>query len=782
MSNMDSWWLDLKLGLRMLWKYPGLALAGGAGIAVAVAIAAGGYSVVAANYRPEALPLPASERLVVLEEWDSARNRPEARLGYDFAEWRQSLRSVEHISAFRSLQWNWMEAGSAPRSPRIAAISATGFAAAGVAPLLGRLFTEDEPGVALIGEALWKSRWGASPNILGATLRLGAGVYRVVGVMPSGFAFPVNHEIWVPLQAPANLGGPAEGPELTVFGRLKPEASLDQAQAELATFAGRRAISHPDLYRHLRVQALPFPLPFLGMHSQGDLGGLYLLQGLVATLLVLVSLNVAILVFTRTCARQSEIAIRTALGANRSRIVGQLFLEALVLSVLAALAGLGLAHWSLGHLGGITQSLATQDLVNQLPYWLRFELTPSAILYAIGLSVLAAAIAGVLPALQATRMHKPLAGMGKLWSSLVVAQVAFAVALLPGGLSLAWDSTRPALADLGFPAAEFLSTELRSPEGPPLPLEQLFSKLRQAPQVAALAHSRHTPGDEPPIKIETESLGAQTVRWNEVDRNFFATLGVSLQAGRNFGSEDGLVVNESLARHLFAGHALGRRLRWAEHNWRPIVGIVRDFPAAVSPGLEHASMAVYTLAQSPSTPLSLSLRIRPEGTGGNSLAFAPRLREIAAAVNPELLLRNPNTLEAVMRREQWIRQLEAALILSVALSVLLLSSAGIYALMSFTVSQRRKEIGIRTALGADRLQILRGIFSRAVRQLGLGAALGALMCLGLEWAAGGNLFQGSGAIVLPAVAIAIMLVGLAATAGPARRCLEIQPTEALRER
>jgi hypothetical protein len=255
------------------------------------------------------------------------------------------------------------------------------------------------------------------------------------------------------------------------------------------------------------------------------------------------------------------------------------------------------------------------------------------------------------------------------------------------------------------------------------------------------------------------------------------------------------VVNQSFAQRIFGGNALGRRIRYAGRSytgsgsstalqngesgrWYEIVGIVRDFPAGVSPGMLDSPLKVYhAVAAGQVQPVNLALRVR----GGAPSTFAPRLPEIAAAVDPDLQFRNILTMDEALRKEQWIRRLEAAVLGAVSLSVLMLSSAGIYALMSFTVSQRRKEIGIRMALGADGKRIVASIFSRALGQLAVGAALGMASGAVLEKTSGGNLMRGNAAVVLPVVALFMMLVGFLAALGPARRGLRIQPTEALRE-
>lgn len=237
-----------------------------------------------------------------------------------------------------------------------------------------------------------------------------------------------------------------------------------------------------------------------------------------------------------------------------------------------------------------------------------------------------------------------------------------------------------------------------------------------------------------------------------------------------------VVVNQSFALRIFGGDALGRRIRVESGRWYEIVGIVRDFPAGVTPGMLESQLKLFHPAAAGQVqPVTLALRVRD----GAPSTFARRLSEIAAAVDPDLQLLNIRTLDDALHQEQWIRRLEAAMLGGISLSVLLLSSAGIYALMSFTVSQRRKEIGIRIALGANRRRIIASIFSRALGQLAVGAALGAAAAAVLE--SGNNLMRDSGTVVLPIVALFMMAVGFAAALGPARRGLRIEPTEALRE-
>jgi hypothetical protein len=230
----------------MLIKYPGLALIGGFGIAVAVAIAAGGFSFI---YDTSSLPLEEGDRIVSIEIWDSAANNPERRILHDYHVWREELKSVQEIGAFRNVTPNLIVPGAQPESVRVASMSASGFRVARVRPLIGRYLEEDDeregaPSVVVIGENVWRTRFAGDPAILGRTIRLGTATHSVVGVMPQGFAFPVNHRIWVPLRAGSAPPEPLTGPGgLMVFGRLARGATLESSQAELATIGRRMAVA-----------------------------------------------------------------------------------------------------------------------------------------------------------------------------------------------------------------------------------------------------------------------------------------------------------------------------------------------------------------------------------------------------------------------------------------------------------------------------------------------------------------------------------------------------------
>ncbi|HLM66636.1 MAG TPA: ABC transporter permease, partial [Longimicrobium sp.] len=394
-------WIDVRLGVRMLWKNPALTIVGGLAMALAIAIGAGVFGFSWSLLYPR-LPLDEGDRIVALENWNIRGEDPLRRSLHDFVEWRQELRMVREVSAFRTVSRNLIAPDGTAEPVRVAEMSASGFRVARVAPALGRpLVEEDErpgaPPVVVIGHDVWRTRFGGDPRVVGRTVRLGNTVHTVAGVMPRGFAFPVNHAYWIPLRHSPTDHPRGEGPELFIFGRLAPGASGEQAQAELDAVGRRTAAAHPQTHADARPQVLNYTYPVTGIQDL-PLWEATLMQALVSLLLVVVAVNVAVLIYARTATRRGEIAIRTALGASRRRIVAQLFAEALVLSAAAAAVGLLLAGAGLRMVHGI---MKLED-PNASAFWMDFGLRPATVLYVVGLTVLATVIAGVLPALGAT--------------------------------------------------------------------------------------------------------------------------------------------------------------------------------------------------------------------------------------------------------------------------------------------------------------------------------------------------------------------------------------------
>ncbi|HZF67740.1 MAG TPA: ABC transporter permease, partial [Gemmatirosa sp.] len=441
--------LDLKLGVRLLAKSPGLALVGGLGMAVAIALGAGAYAAVNSYLYPE-LPLPEGDRVVAIGKFDRMREYEDERLLHDFLVWRREVRTVVDLGAFRTIQRNvgtTSGRGQGLGEPiRLAEMTASGFRVARVPALRGRTLVEDDerpgaPPVLVLGYDVWQSRFGGDPAVVGRELRIGRDVHTVVGVMPPGFAFPVNHQYWVPLRvASVAAVAPGMGPELDVFGRLAPGVTREAAQTEVGALGRRLAAEQPPALARLEPRIVPYVDIVVEGEADGTSKGIALIRFLLALLLVVVALNVAVLVYARTVMRTGEIAVRTALGARRARIVAQLFAEALVLSALSAAAGLGIVAVGLHRLDAYLDANA----VGGAPFWMNPGLSPGTVLYALGLAVLSAVIVGALPALRATGSQlraamgslgsDAKARLGSTWTVRIVAQVAIAVAVLPAAI------------------------------------------------------------------------------------------------------------------------------------------------------------------------------------------------------------------------------------------------------------------------------------------------------------------------------------------------------------
>ncbi|HEX7091880.1 MAG TPA: ABC transporter permease [Longimicrobiales bacterium] len=818
-------WLDVKLGIRMLAKYPWLSLVSVAGMAVAIAIGAGGFGIIHA-LMDAPLPLDEGERVVSLQNSDATNpGSPDRHALHDFLLWREQLGSVRDLSAFTDDVRMLAIPGGGGGLVEVARMTASGFRVARVAPVLGRpLLDEDEregaPPVIVIAYEEWQGRFGGDSAIIGRTVRLDDAVHTVVGVMPEGFRFPVDHRYWVPLRldpAADEVGG---GPEIWMFGRLADGVSLEQAQAELTTIGRRMATAHPATHERLRPWIRPYTHAFVGVDSPARAWEYRAVQIGLSLLLIVVAVNVAALVYARTAARTGEIAVRTALGASRRRVVTQLFTEALVLSLAAAVIGLAIAEVGFEWI----RALATRE-VGELPFWIDLRLSPVLVAYVLGLAILAGVIVGVVPPLQATgrsvqgslqRLSSRGSGMqlGRTWTALIVTQVAIAVAALPYALYGAGRFARSAAAVPDYPVDEFVHASFSIAGGavPAAPdaaneaaiaarfaasAAELLRRIEAEPAVAGGAFASHYPGSEPVGQIEVEGAGTRSSAWfNEVDVDLFTVFDVPVLAGRGFVQADAARgANTAIVDRVFAervlgdGNVIGRRVRRVERGedgtgeveagpWLEIVGVVPAFTPP--PPFESAAPKLYqplALADA-RAPLHLGIRMR---RGAAPAAFVGRLREAAHAADPALRFVDLGTASQEERgRREGLLAL-ALLIAAVTASVLLLSAAGIYAMMSFTVATRRREIGIRAALGADPRRILTGIFRRAARQLGAGVLAGLVLAEAGMRVAGGSWLRGEGAHHLPIVAAIMVAIGLLAALGPARRGLAVQPAEVLHE-
>ena len=792
--RMSFSWLDVKLAVRMLIKFPGLTAVSVCAMAVAIAVCAAFFEFTH-DLSSATLPLDEGERLVGVVNWNVAVNEPERRSAADYFIWRNELTAVEDLGAYATVDRNLITADNSSEPVKVAEISAVGFRVARVPPLLGRTLESDDERLAavpvvVIGYEIWQSRFGGDPSILGRDVKLGGETHTIVGVMPEGFGFPVSHRLWVPLKLQEPGIARFQGPSLQFFGRLAPGVGFGEAQAQLSAIASRmpRSASEPALQPRLT----PYIESFLDEEAS-LVWRLYLFQSFLVLILIVCCINVAALMFARTVTRAGEIAVRTALGASRGRIVAQLFLEALALAVLAAIVGLTAADTAIRlamHLMFGTAGNGTP------PFWWDNSLSIDTVAYTIGLALLGAVVAGVIPAVKGTgkasQAALPLAGtrsatlrFGVVWTVVIATQVALSVALLPMALSEGWDAIRVQAGASGFPAHEYLSAHLAIDEVRHGTFDELERRLSDESGVVSVTFADPLPGmDHPRRGLTIENVDGGTPRGvhaASVSPGFFAALGTPIIAGRAFHSGDAAaaqpvaLVNESFVRHVLGGrNPIGQRVRLLEANggepgpWREVVGVVPDL--GMSPMDPDDGAGVYQpLALDGATRVRVAIRLR-----GDPASFAPRLRAIAA-VDPTIRLYDPMPLDTVGESDQAGMRMLGIVLALIAGVALLLSTVGIYSLMSFTVSQRTREIGIRIALGARPRRIVAAIFSRAFAQVGLGALAGVALLLLADTEESSNL------ALLAAVAVLMMGVGLAACGVPALRALRIQPTEALKD-
>ena len=478
---LGSSWLDVRLGLRLLVRNWGLTLVGGLAMTLAIGIAAvvfAAFDIV--MWSP--LPLDEGDRVVAIQVWDREAGRRRDTTWQDLERWRASLQSVGDVGAFQTIRRNIITPDGSVELAAVAEISAAGFRVARVPPLIGRPIADADaaPGAApvvVIGHDVWQRRFAGARDVIGRELRLGKDVHTVVGVMPDGFQFPFNFRYWVPLRLGADGMLRNTGPEGVVFGRLAPGATLARAHAEVSALG----ILPPALRSAQReggsidarpspeatgARVVPYTFAFTGDFEPGELGLLWSLSSLVLVLLLLPPCaNIAILNYARTVTRQQEFAARHALGGSRARIVWQLFIESLVLT--AAAAGVALLVL---RVVSVVVAGRLQNIPGGPPFWMTFGVSYRTLLFVAGLALAGAAVSGLVPALQATgRLARLGAGalagrtsvrLGATWTTLVIAQVAFSVGVLPLAAELAWGTLRTGVVGPGFAAEEFATARV----------------------------------------------------------------------------------------------------------------------------------------------------------------------------------------------------------------------------------------------------------------------------------------------------------------------------------
>lgn len=813
LPGLGAFALDVKLGVRMLRKHLGLTLIGGLTMAGAMTFGAAlyhGWHV----FSQSTLPLDEGDRVVVLQPWDPIARSWRGTSVLDFERWRRTLRSVEDVSAFRRVGGNLTPPNGAPIPVSAAQMTAAGFRVARVQPLLGRALVEQDevpsaPPVVVIGYDAWQSQFAGDADVLGRTVELDGVAHTVVGVMPEGFRFPVSHEYWT------NWTADAPG-AVVAFGRLVRGATLENADAEIKAVGLEESTARGDAGEALEPRVVPY---VTGLIGEPSFAILLLFPLLVPLVLLPPCANIAILIYARTLARQGEFAARAALGATRARIVVQVFVEMLVLALCAAAFASVFAP-------KLVDYVRVRAVLGGTPFWYDLGFSYATIGYAAALAVVAALIAGAIPALRATgggrlaSLHalatRSPPRLGRLWTAIVVVQVAFAAATVPLVAELAWAISGPAVNGARFVPADYLVARLAF-DGASVDdarfsqvRAELARRLEGEPGVTSVTVAQSVPSGEQEVRIEIDGVGSESAAtvgatFNRVDDEFFDAFGIRFLTGRDFDATDSppgsssIVVNQTFARRFLSdGNPLGRRIRPAPAAdaaepppaapWLEIVGVIEDFsahggrPTFYEP-LTRAAYSVLPASEDGKETLSIAIH----AASGLLPDLANRVRTVAATLEPDLRVDPIRTMDDGVYEAFWFEDTGVASALAgVMLGVLLLSAAGVYTLLAFAVVQRRREIGIRSALGARPLTLILTLFRRVLVPVGVAAGIGALGAALLDHYFSPALFElreGGRPLpwVLPAAEAFIVFTGLLVVAGPARRALRVDPVEALRD-
>ncbi len=815
---MQTLWQDIRYGFRILLKKPGftatIVLALGLGIGANTAI----FSVVnAVLLRP--LPFKNSERLVALRQTTTQRKDDLDFASYpNFTDWRTQNKVFEQLAVFRNVN-RTLTGADQPVRLQSAIVSANIFQLLGATPSLGRAFLpeEDMPGASsyavILSHGLWQRRFGSDPKVLGRNLTLSGKSYTVVGVMPEGFQFPVQAEpteLWITValdaETPVDGGAPNTAQRgvgiYQVIGRLKPNVTLEQAQAEMDSIARNLEAQYPDTNTHQGVKIIPQLELLVGKIRTA----LLVLFGAVGFVLLISCANVANLLLARATTRHKEIAIRAALGASRWRVVRQLLTESVLLGLAGGALGLLLAMWGTDLLVALSPK--------GLPRLSEIGLDGRVLAFTMFVSLLTGAIFGLAPALHASKLdlteslkeggRSGTAGArgNRVRSLLIVTEVALALMLLVGAGLLARSFLRLQGASPGFNAEHVLALNISVPfakySEPQQAVfyRQLLSRIETLPGVdaAGIVYPLPLSGDQIEVTFEVDgrpmARGERpSTEYRATSPDYFRAMSIPLLKGRGFNARDDvkspgvIIINETLARQIFPGEdPIGKRIRPGisvgndEAVMREIVGVVGDVKHQ-SLSSEAGAEVYVPHAQVPFSGMTLVAR-----TGIDPQSLAATMRNEVSKLDKDIPVYNIRTLDDYLAASVAQPRFNTLLLGIFAGVALLLTMIGLYGVISYSVTERTHEIGIRVALGAQTSDVLKLVVKQgmALALIGVGVGLAAALALTRVLA---SLLYGVSAtdpITFTGVSLLLVAVALFACLIPARRATKVDPMIALR--
>ncbi len=795
---------DLRFALRMIFSHRLFSAAVVATLALGIGLNTMVFTLInAVLFKP--VPVPGGAQLVAIRNRNVTQSDDSMRVSYpDFREYRTQNSSLAAVEAASDEEGVLSETGNPPQAYQMERASAGIFEMLHMQPILGRGFlsTDDKAGAApvlVLGYGVWKDRYGSSPSVVGRQVRVNERPATIIGVMPKGFRFPTNVDMWMPLVPTPELEKRTNRP-LQVFGMLKPGTSIVQANVDLNGVARRLATQYPDTDKDIGVLVLTFH----EMYKGGNIRLIFLLMlAAVGFVLLIACANVANMMLSRALARQREISIRSALGASRWRVVRQLLIESVLLSIFGGVLGLGLAalgvHWF---------DLSTQNVGK--PYWIQFTMDYTVFGYFAALCIFSGLLFGTAPAMRFSRVDlndvlkegARSAGKhrgGRLSGLLVIFQFALTLVLLTGAGVFVHSLLENLSANRSVPSEQIMTARIDLPEerykdtdAKQRFYDQLLPRLKAIPGVTHVALGSDLPGlgaATSQIEIEHSSVedAAHRPSVSYVVRSpgYLEAINLPILLGRDFNETDGTanhkvtVLTRACAEHFWPNQsAIGKRLRFYDDknkpgDWITVIGISANI--------------VQQFDEKSPKPL-LFVPFRQEGWSGMALLVrssdnpTSAVRAAVQNIDSNLPLRDVYMLPQAIEHRQWYLHLFSKLFSGFALIALLMASVGIYAVLAQATNSRTQEIGVRMALGADARNIVLLVMRRGLWQIVAGLALG----VAAAWPASRLMaslplsVSSSDPVVFIIVAALLAVVGLFACWIPARRAAALDPVKAIR--
>jgi putative ABC transport system permease protein len=751
------------------------------------------------------LPFDQPDRLLVLDETPARNPGDTVPVSYpNLRDWQQASRLLE-IAAVdpRDLA---LSDGQQPERFEGAVVTWNLFPMLGVHPAVGRAFRADDDRlgaapVVILSDLVWRRRYGADRSTIGRSVLVNGTAHTIVGIMPPGFAFPERQDLWIPLVPLEHTRGRSDR-GLLAYGRLKPGATVEQARAEIAGIAVRLERQYPATNRGWGALVRPLKASLVPARGYALL---FTMMGAVGFVLLIACANVANLMLARATVRHREISIRAALGAGRARIVRQLLTESVVIGVLCVPFGLALAVWGI--------RLFERAIPQQaLPYYFTFPIDLRVLVYTIGLSILTGLLFGAAPALQAARidLHAALtqdgrasgAGRhgGRLRSALVVGEIALALVLLVGASLCVRSFMKLVKASAGFDTSPLLTLRIdlsgdryAAPDALSRRVDDIVQRVEALPGVRAVTASNFIPlgggGGFDAASIEGLSMrqGEEPVVFCAgVSPHFLQTLNTPILRGRHFTDREGMsrsavaMVNETMAHRLWPNQdPIGRRLRFVSDRsgtWFVVIGVMRDvYNSDIDEGPVPSVYVPYPYR--PATNTGLTIR-----TTGDSALLAASVRQAVQAADPQLPIFDLRTMEEVRLAGFWRHRLLGSMFSIFGAAALLLAVTGVYGVLSYVVSQRVHEIGVRMALGAERRDVVGLVVRHGLSLTVTGVVFGLIGAFAVTRVLRAQLYGVSPTdpLSFAGLATALMLVGFLASYLPARRAAAVDPMVALR--